>query len=493
MVAITGDCVTTKPSGEVAGGVVPAPSRTPQPRVFVMDKNKRPLQPMRPDRARKLLRRGRARVHRQAPFTIRMVDVDMRDVDVQVDGVELGIDPGSRATGIAVFDTDEQGAREGVWLGELTHRGLQIKKALQSRSILRRGRRSRNLRYRAPRFDNRTRPDGWLAPSLQHRVDTTTAWVDRLRRWAPVRAIHVERVRFDMQILGNPEMSGAIYQQGTLFGYEVREYLLEKFGRSCVYCDATGVPLNIDHVHPRSRGGSDRVTNLTLACIPCNQAKGSMPVENFVTDPVRLAKIRAWVRRPLHDAAAVNTTRWALDRALRATGLPVHASSGGRTKFNRTSHAVPKTHALDALCVGEVAGISGWVARTQTIGCTGRGGYARTRSDKYGFPRLVLTRTKRHYGFATGDMVRAVVPSGKKAGVHVGRVAVRATGSFNITTAAGPVQGIHHRHIQLTQRADGYAYHHNFTPRGDERWMDTDTKRFLPALKDRISTAPQHR
>jgi len=466
----------------------------PQPRVFVLDKNKRPLQPMRPDRARKLLRRGRARVHRQAPFTIRMVDVDVREPHVQVDGVELGIDPGSRATGIAVFTTTaEKKAREGVWLGELVHRGLQIKKALHSRAALRRGRRSRNLRYRAPRFDNRTRPAGWLAPSLQHRVDTTLAWVERLRCWAPVRAIHVERVRFDMQILGNPEMSGAMYQQGTLFGYEVREYLLEKFGRKCVYCGVTGVPLNIDHVHPRSRGGSDRVSNLALACIPCNQNKGSMDVKDFVTDPARLARILAQAKRPLRDAAAVNSTRRALDQALRATGLPVYASTGGRTKFNRSTFGVPKTHALDALCVGEVTGVVGWVAQTQVIACSGRGGYARTRSDKYGFPRLVLTRTKRHYGFATGDLVRAVVPSGKKAGVHVGRVAVRATGSFNITTDTGIVQGIHHRHIQLTQRADGYAYHHNFTLRGDERWMDTDTKRFLPALKDRVSTAPQHR
>jgi hypothetical protein len=296
-----------------------------------------------------------------------------------------------------------------------------------------------------------------------------------------------------MQILGNPEMSGAMYQQGTLFGYEVREYLLEKFGRKCVYCGVTGVPLNIDHVHPRSRGGSDRVSNLALACIPCNQNKGSMDVKDFVTDPARLARILAQAKRPLRDAAAVNSTRRALDQALRATGLPVYASTGGRTKFNRSTFGVPKTHALDALCVGEVTGVVGWVAQTQVIACSGRGGYARTRSDKYGFPRLVLTRTKRHYGFATGDLVRAVVPSGKKAGVHVGRVAVRATGSFNITTDTGIVQGIHHRHIQLTQRADGYAYHHNFTLRGDERWMDTDTKRFLPALKDRVSTAPQHR
>ena len=461
-----GGRVTTAPSGAVAGRVVPAPARSPQPRVFVLDKNKRPLQPMRPDRARKLLSAGRARVHRRAPFTIRMVDVDARDPDVEVDGVEVGIDPGSRKTGIAVFTSTEQGARQGIWLGELVHRGLQIKKAMQARAARRRGRRSRNLRYRAPRFDNRTRPAGWLAPSLRHRVDTTVSWVERLRRWAPVTAVHVERVRFDTHLLVNPEVSGVAYQQGTLAGYEVREYLLEKFARACVYCGITDVPLNIDHVHPRARGGSDRVSNLVLACVGCNQAKGARPVAEFVTDPARLARILAWAKKPLHDAAAVNSTRWALDRALRATGLPVHAASGGRTKWNRARSGVPKTHALDALCVGEASAVTGWPATTLAIGCTGRGSYSRTRSDRHGFPRLRLTRVKQHHGFATGDLVRAVVPTGRKAGTHTGRVAVRASGSFNV----GRVQGINHRHVRLLQRADGYTYQTTATTQeGDER------------------------
>src|SRR5699024_9649298 len=122
--ATSGGRVTTEPAGEVAGGVVPAPARVPQPRVFVLDKHKRPLQPMRPDRARKLLDAGRARVHRRAPFVIRMVDVDARTEEVIVDGVEVGIDPGAKATGIAVFTaTGQEGARQGIWLGELVHRG----------------------------------------------------------------------------------------------------------------------------------------------------------------------------------------------------------------------------------------------------------------------------------------------------------------------------------------------------------------------------------
>jgi hypothetical protein len=89
---------------------------------------------------------------------------------------------------------------------------------------------------------------------------------------------------------------------------------------------------------------------------------------------------------------------------------------------------------------------------------TGRGSYARTRTDKYGFPRLRLPRTKQHHGFQTGDLVRANIPTGKNAGAHTGRVAVRATGRFNITTSRGTIQGIGYRHVDRLQRADGYGY-----------------------------------
>lgn len=139
------------------------------------------------------------------------------------------------------------------------------------------------------------KPKGWLAPSLRHRVETTMSWTNRLARWAPVRAVHVERVAFDTHAIsaGKP-LEGAEYQHGTLHGTEVRECLLAKWGRACAYCGTTGVPLNIDHIHPRSRGGSDRISNLCTACIPCNQAKDNRPVEEFLSkSPRQLARILA--------------------------------------------------------------------------------------------------------------------------------------------------------------------------------------------------------
>lgn len=434
--------------------------------VMVLDKRGKPLMPCTEKRARLLLERGRARVHRLAPFIIRLVDREQATCALQPLRVKL--DPGSKSTGVAlVRDSETVGADTGeihraaavLTLMELAPRGQQISENLTARRNMRRRRRG-NLRYRAPRFLNRRKQKSWLAPSLQHRVDTTMAWITRLQRWAPVTALSSELVRFDMQAIQNPEIAGTEYQQGELQGYEVKEYLLEKWGRTCAYCDATKVALEVEHIHPKSRGGSDRVSNLTLACRPCNQAKDKLFIQEFLAhDPARRDKILAYAKRPLRDAAAVNATRWARANALKATGLPVELSTGGRTKFNRHQLKIPKTHALDAACVGEVSAVNGWQKPTLVVKCTGRGSYQRTRLDKYGFPRGYLIRSKKVHGFATGDLVRADVPKGKKAGVHRGRVAIRASGSFNIQTGTEVVQGIGSRYCTIMQRADGYGYH----------------------------------
>ena len=443
--------------------------------VFVLDKRKQPLMPCSEKRARLLLQRGRAVVVRMYPFTIRLKD----RIGGETQPVRIKLDPGSRTTGLALvrdteiidYDTGEIVTQATVlWLGELTHRGYQISQALSARSAMRRRRRTTKLRYRAPRFNNRTKPKGWLAPSLQHRVDTPIAWVNQLRQLAPVSAISQELVRFDMQVMQNPEISGVEYQQGELAGYEVREYLLEKWSRTCAYCGATNVPLQIEHIHPKSKSGSNRVSNLSLACAPCNRKKGAQPIEDFLKrKPSVLTRVLSQAKRPLKDAAAVNATRWALLNALKDTGLPVETGSGGLTKFNRVRLGVPKTHALDAACVGQVDALHDWNHPTLAIKATGRGSYQRTRLNRFGFPRGYLTRQKRFHGFQTGDQVRASVPSGKKAGRHVGRVAVRKSGSFNIQTAIGAVQGISYRHCRLLQRADGYGYSCNSTKQEEAR------------------------
>ncbi|MHB1605383.1 MAG: RNA-guided endonuclease IscB [Leptospirales bacterium] len=326
---------------------------------FVLDKHKNPLMPCHPARARELLKRGQAVVHKIAPFTIRLKG----RVGGEVQPVRIKLDPGSKTTGIALVRAEETvspetGKMEKVahvlFLAELTHRGGKIRDRLTARRAFRRRRRG-NLRYRKPRFDNRTRPEGWLAPSLQHRVDTTMAWVNRFRKLSPVSDISQELVRFDLQQIETPEISGVEYQQGTLAGYEVREYLLEKWTRTCAYCGKKDVPLEIDHVHPRSKGGTDRVSTLTLACHVCNQKKGSRDLSSFLAKkPETLKRVLSQAKKPLRDASAVNATRWALFQVLKQTGLPVETGSGGRTKWNRIRFGLSKTHALDAACVGNV-------------------------------------------------------------------------------------------------------------------------------------------
>src|SRR5262249_54584815 len=163
----------------------------------------------------------------------------------------------------------------------LSHRGGEIHKRMGKRAGYRRRRRSANLRYRPARFQNRRRKEGWLSPSLRSRIESVLTWATRYQRWVPLARIEVERVKFDLSLMQNPEIEGVAYQQGELAGWECRAYLLEKFGRRCVYCHASDGPFELDHVHPKSRGGSDRVSNLVLSCHNCNQAKGNQTASEF--------------------------------------------------------------------------------------------------------------------------------------------------------------------------------------------------------------------
>jgi 5-methylcytosine-specific restriction endonuclease McrA len=314
---------------------------------------------------------------------------------------------------------------------------------------LRRSRRNRKTRYRQARFLNRTRSKGWLAPSLQHRVKTTLTWVRKLLRFVPIGVIVQELVRFDLQQLENPEISGIEYQQGELTGYEVREYLLNKWDRRCAYCGAENVPLQIEHITPRAKGGTNRVSNLCLACESCNIKKGTKNIEEFLKKkPDVLKKVLAQAKRPLKDATAVNSTRWSLFNRLKDTGLEVTTGSGGLTKFNRVRLQLPKTHYFDAACVGDTPELFVLANQPLLIKATGHGSRQMCRTDKFGFPSRYVPQFKFVKGFQTGDIVKAVVTSGKKIGTYTGRVAVRSTGSFNISTTTGLIQGISYKYCQ---------------------------------------------
>ncbi len=423
-------------------------------KVFVLDANKQPLNPVHPGRARLLLRAGEAALYRRYPFTLILRRALPKAALVPL---RLKIDPGAQTTGLALVN-DATGVV--VWAAELSHRGFAVKGSLDERRAVRRSRRRRHTRYRPSRWANRRRERGWLPPSLASRMANVLTWASRLMRLCPLGAISLELVKFDLQALQNPEVAGVAYQQGELMGYELREYLLEKWQRRCMYCGKTGVPLQIEHIVPRAKGGTDRASNLTLACEECNRAKGNQDVGEYLANkPEVLTRLLAQAKAPLRNAAAVNSTRWKLFERLKATGLPLEMGSGGLTKYNRTKRNLPKTHWLDAVCVGrstpEHLATSSVVPLL--IKATGHG----TRQMcgvKDGFPIRHRKRQKVHHGFQTGDLTRAVVPAGKKAGTYVGRVLARARGSFDLITRAGRIEGVSARYCKPIHRNDGYTY-----------------------------------
>ena len=337
-------------------------------KVSVLDTNKKVLEPCHPAQARRLLKSGKAAVWRRYPFTIILKH---EVAEPSTTDYQLCIDPGSRMTGIAILSLSPKSGRNIVFAANLEHRGQTIKKSLQTRSGFRRSRRTRKIRYREPRWDNRKRGamflvdgkwqaerqgdhgKGWIAPSLMSRVYNIHTWASRLTKLYPITSIAYELVKFDTQLIDNPDISGVEYQHGTLFGYEVKEYLLEKHQHKCAYCGVKNVPLQIDHIHPKSKGGSNRVGNLAIACEPCNKKKGSTMPDDIEDDKLRKAVKRTKSResRSLADMSVVNTIRWKVFGALESFGLPVVTGTGGKTKRNRIESGLPKTHYFDAACV----------------------------------------------------------------------------------------------------------------------------------------------
>lgn len=425
-------------------------------KVFVLDTYYKPLNPVHPGRARLLLKEGKASVYRRYPFTLILKEEVKKP---EVTPLRIKLDPGSQKTGIAVVD-DASG--EVVFAAELSHRGDHIQERLASRRTVRRSRRQRKTRYRKPRFNNRkNQKKGWLPPSLESRIANILTWVARLSRYGPLSTISMELVKFDFQQMENPEISGVEYQQGTLQGYEVREYLLAKWNRQCAYCGKQDVPLQVEHIQSRAKGGSNRISNLTLACEKCNTAKGTLDIAVFLKKkPEVLKRIQAQAQAPLKDAAAVNSTRWALFERLKATDLPVECGSGGLTKFNRTTRGLPKEHWIDAACVGGSTPEKLCVKDILPlrIQACGHGRRQMCLVDKRGFVRTGPKAAKSVKGFQTGDMVKACVTAGKKVGTYVGRVSVRTTGSFNIKTRTGTVQGVSFQSCRSLHRMDGYQY-----------------------------------
>lgn len=433
--------------------------------VLVLDAHRRPLAPCRPARARILLRKGRAAVFRRYPFTIILKHVPTGPIRRDF---ELKVDPGSRCTGLAIVSHGRYRTRCVVGIN-LHHRGPQIKGKLQDRAVHRRARRARNLRYRPARFDNRTRAEGWLPPSVHHRYATTRTWTDRLGRWVPITRAAIEEVKFDTQKLRNPEIQGRGYQQGKLYNTQMREFLLYTYRHTCQYCKGASKDpvLEWEHRVPKSRGGSDALNNATLGCQTCNRHKGSQTPEEWLRSMGRKV-MRGYLRAvqlnipklprqhpPLRDAAVMNAIRYRLYDYCIALGLQPILTPGWVTKRCRLDTGYRKDHWIDAVCVGGVPVYIAPTHRPLRVQATGTTRRQMCLTDAYGFPRTRAKGPSRVQGFRTGDHVRAVLPKGRFQGTHEGRVAVRSSGACQIGQAVANT-----RYLVKLHASDGYRYQH---------------------------------
>ena len=318
----------------------------------VFSSDGQPLMPTHPAKARKLMQKGRAVPHHvKGLFGIRLLDRTREQSSVQ--DVAINIDPGAQTTGIAVVADDEDRQRTVLAALEIKHRAFTIKATLTKRHSFRRNRRGR-LRFRKPRFGNRRRKQGTLPPSVDSLRADTMRLVNILRRMYPITHIRLEHNKFDPQMMMNPDVKGVEYQRGTLFGWQVRAYILERDQGRCTYCRRRDVRLELDHVRPRATG-SDRVDNLVACCRDCNIKKANQPIEQFLADqPELLQRILTRLNNSaLASAAQINAVLPALIEDLRDTGLPLQLTDAASVSWTRQQLNVRKTHCYDAALQGQ--------------------------------------------------------------------------------------------------------------------------------------------
>ena len=453
--------------------------------VIILDKHKKPLGFTTERRANKLLKDNKAIIHSLFPFVIRHKTLTVTDCTKLE--YKVKIDPGSKYTGIAITDLNNNAYLFAV----ITHRGEVVVHNLASRNSIRRSRRNRKTRYRRCKFINRKlkkgskyrattdRPKGWLPPSIVSIEQNIINFIKKMSKLINIVECSIENVKFDTQLLDNPNISGVEYQQGTLYGYEIREYLLEKYNHKCQYCggESKDTILELEHIISKYNGGTNKISNLTIACHTCNQEKDNLNLDAWLKvlaakkkpsllDQERIKNITNFlVGKPLvkkNYASYVNSYRYKLIKDVKNLKniRKIEYGTGGKTKFNRTNQKLPKEHYYDALCIGNIP--TTFKIKTKEvydIKAMGRGSRLKGKPNKCGIlSKTNIKRAKSCEGFQTGDFIKAIVTKGKKIGTYVGRVAIRHSGYFNISTKTNLIQGISYKCCTILQRGNGYDY-----------------------------------
>ena len=309
-------------------------------KVFVLNMRGQPLMPCSPPKARKLLRAGKAVPVRRTPFVIQLT-VPTGETKQPI---TLGVDAGYKHVGLSATTAKEELLASEVELRQ------DVTGLLSNRLALRRARRNRKTRYRAPRFDNRVRSKhkGWLAPSVENRIQANISRIEAVCRVLPITKIVIETASFDIQKIKNPEVEGTDYQQGDQLGFwNVREYVLFRDGHVCQACKGRSkdLILNVHHIESRKTGG-DAPGNLITLCETCHKAYHSGKLKQF--SPRRGASFRA--------ETFMGIMRWTVLNRLRERHpeLPVTNTYGYLTKHKRIVAGLPKTHCADAFCIAGV-------------------------------------------------------------------------------------------------------------------------------------------
>ena len=309
--------------------------------VYVLSQHGQPLMPTENHaKVRALLKHGKAKVIQRCPFTIQL----LYESTTHTQKINLGIDAGSKTIGVSAT-TDSKVLYE----SEVVLRN-DIVELLSGRRALRNSRRSRKTRYRKPRFDNREKPDGWLAPSIRQKIETHVTVVGNVMKILPVTKIIVETASFDIQKIKNPEIEGEGYQHGEQLDFwNVREYVLFRDGHTCQCCKGKSKDniLNVHHIESRKTGGN-APNNLITLCETCHKAyhKGIITLPKEIHRGMRF-----------RDAAFMGIMRWAFYDRLKELYNPLGAevinTYGYITKNTRIEHGLPKEHYVDARCISD--------------------------------------------------------------------------------------------------------------------------------------------
>ena len=316
----------------------------------VLDQHGKPLMPTtRLGKVYRLLKTQKAHIVSYEPFTIQL---DYEPDTHIIQPMTLGVDSGAIHSGYSVANEQRE-----FYSSEVIARD-NISYRISDRRMYRQNRRYRKTRYRKPRFNNRkNKKKGWLPPSLEQKVAVQLNEIDHLHQYFPIETIIVEVAEFDTQKIKNPNISGKEYQQGTLQGYNIRNYLLEKHGRKCFYCDKEVSTFEVEHMIPKAKGGSNRIDNLTLSCHSCNQKKGTLTAEEFIKKILPAEKVAKKLKqlskekRLFKYMAHMNATRWALYNAINDKYSNVKITYGYITKYNRINAGLSKAHHIDAKCI----------------------------------------------------------------------------------------------------------------------------------------------